>query len=101
MENRNRKPKIVVKIPYDTESCTDGLDIWCPDIPGVCAWGKNEELARKHFDQALRRHISSLVENEHARPRFIEKQIQRQVNVLISETIIQRRRRTFTDSQTN
>ena len=91
--------KIRVVIPVDLETSKDGIDIWCPNVPGVSAWGKDADEALRNIVEAFRLYIQHITNHEQPLPKFVVEQISPHVDVLVRETSIpqNRKRRMFTE----
>ena len=70
-----------------TEENDQGFDIWCPDVPGVCAFGDTEDVAMRNMVAALNQHLECLIESNLPLPSAVLAQIERQSESLFRETI--------------
>ncbi len=70
-----------------TEENDQGFDIWCRDVPGVCAFGDTEDVAMKNMVDALNQHLACLIESNLPLPSAVLAQIERQSESLFRETI--------------
>lgn len=91
--------KIRVVIPVDLETSKDGIDIWCPNVPGLSAWGKDTSEALRNIDKAFRQYIQHIINHEQPLPKFVVEQISSYIDILVRETSTpqRRKRRTFTE----